>query len=395
VQRAQAPHRPLTLHQYRLTQPQYPSAITDDGTWNTTGPDAWTSGFFPGVLWQLYNLTGKPEWREHAEDWNEKLANRQRDWSLQHDFGFVYLPSFGEEYAATQSEKARLQVLAAAEATAWAFNPATNSSRTFEGWDPVGSTGGFRQLVIIDHMMNIEILLEGTRLGGPRSYIDKSNSSWVDMAVAHAKAVAKNHIRTDGSTYHVVEYNPVRGTVNKKYTYQGHTHESTWSRGQAWAMAGFVKMYAATKRPEFLHIAEQLSDKWLGMLAAQTGPNGIRGGWVPKWDFNAPYESKLDGPMDSSAAAVAAMAFLQLSELQGANTTCSRRFLCAGINTLRYLSNSQYLARAGGKGGALLQHGTLNKPHGRDIDTGLIFGDYYLLKALQICRRIPGCVGAL
>lgn len=68
--------------------------------------------------------------------------------------------------------------------------------------------------------MNIEVLMAGARLGGPRSWIDASPTAWTDMAVAHAKTVAKNHIRPDGSTYHVVEYNPVRGTVNKRYTYQ-------------------------------------------------------------------------------------------------------------------------------------------------------------------------------
>jgi hypothetical protein len=56
----------------------------------------------------------------------------------------VYLPSFLEQYAATGDAEARRQVLAAAEATAWAFNPATNSTRTFEGWDPPASTEDFR-----------------------------------------------------------------------------------------------------------------------------------------------------------------------------------------------------------------------------------------------------------
>ncbi len=203
----------------------------------------------------------------------------------------MYLPSFGEEYSATGSEQARLQVLAAAEATAWAFNPATNSTRTFEGWDPPGATEDFRQLVIMDHIMNIEILMKGAELGGPKSWLDVGPQAWIDMAVAHARTVAKHHVRPDGSTYHVVEYNPVHGTVNKRYTYQGYADESTWSRGQAWAMAGFAKMYAATRKPEFLETAKVVADKWLGLLGAQEGP--VRGGWVPKWDFNAPYEPEV------------------------------------------------------------------------------------------------------
>lgn len=56
----------------------------------------------------------------------------------------MYLPSFGEAYAATGSEQARRQVLAAAEATAWAFNEDANATRTFEGWDPPAATEDYR-----------------------------------------------------------------------------------------------------------------------------------------------------------------------------------------------------------------------------------------------------------
>jgi hypothetical protein len=58
--------------------------------------------------------------------------------------GFLYLPSFGEMFEATGSEEARRQVLAAAEATAWAFNPDTGSLRTFEGWEPPEATNKFK-----------------------------------------------------------------------------------------------------------------------------------------------------------------------------------------------------------------------------------------------------------
>ena len=274
-----------------LSPDQFPYASDDGDGWTTTAANTWTSGFFPGVLWNLYNLTGKAEWRKHAQRWTDRLADQQRDWALQHDFGFVYLPSFGEAHAATGADEARRQVLAAAEATAWAFNPATNSTRTFEGWDPPATTEDYRHVVIMDHIMNVEVLTEGARLGGPRSWFDAAPQDWVDMAVAHARMVAKNHVRPDGSTYHIVEYNPVRGTINKRYTYQGYADDSTWSRGQAWAMAGFSKIYKATGLPEFWDAARAVSDRYLSLLMAQEGAG--KGGWVPKWDFNAPYEPEV------------------------------------------------------------------------------------------------------
>jgi hypothetical protein len=47
------------------------------------------SGFFPGVLWQLYELGGRsePAWAERARTWQAGLAGRQRDFGAQHDFG--------------------------------------------------------------------------------------------------------------------------------------------------------------------------------------------------------------------------------------------------------------------------------------------------------------------
>ncbi len=102
---------------------------------------------------------------------------------------------------------------------------------------------------------------------------------------------------------------------------------------------------------------------------------------------------QFNGPMDTSAAAVAALAFLQLAEAQG-NTTCGRRYLGAGINTLRALGTSQYLASPSENGGAALLHATGNRPQDFVLDMGIVFGDYYLLEAVEICRRLPGCIGA-
>jgi hypothetical protein len=45
------------------------------------------AGFWPGVLWQLHALTGKPIWAEKAQLWQKNLANKQREFTTQHDWG--------------------------------------------------------------------------------------------------------------------------------------------------------------------------------------------------------------------------------------------------------------------------------------------------------------------
>src|SRR4029453_18965785 len=86
--------------------------------------------------------------------------------------------------------------------------------------------------VIIDNMMNLEILFSGARSGG--------GATWCDMAVNHARTTRAQHGRADGSTYQVVNFDPATGAVKDKGTHQGHDDESTWSRGQAWAIHGFA-----------------------------------------------------------------------------------------------------------------------------------------------------------
>jgi unsaturated chondroitin disaccharide hydrolase len=72
-------------------------------------------------------------------------------------------------------------------------------------------------------MINIHMLVWGAKHVGPaqdlRMDADPA-TTWMQMAIAHARQVTKNHIRPDGSTYHIVEYNPFEGTVNRRYTYQ-------------------------------------------------------------------------------------------------------------------------------------------------------------------------------
>jgi len=107
----------------------------------------------------------------------------------------------------------------------------------------------------------------------------------------------KNHYRPNYSTWHVVDYDPVDGTVRHKNTHQGYSDESTWSRGQSWGIYGFVMCYRETNDPKYLHQAE----KALEFVANH--PHYPEDG-VPYWDYDAP-----DIPntcRDASAAAILA-----------------------------------------------------------------------------------------
>ena len=103
------------------------------------------------------------------------------------------------------------------------------------GWQ---SERGWECPVIIDNMMNLELLFEATKLSG--------DSTFYHIAVNHADRTLKEHFRTNGSCYHVIDYSLADGMVRHRQTAQGYADESTWSRGQAWAIYGYTVCYRET-----------------------------------------------------------------------------------------------------------------------------------------------------
>jgi unsaturated chondroitin disaccharide hydrolase len=198
-------------------------------------------------------------------------------------------------------------------------------------------------------------------------------AEWYNMAVSHALKTRQEHVRPDGSTYHVVTFDPATGLVRSKGTAQGYSATSTWARGQAWAIYGFTMTYRETGDARFLDTARRTADYFLAHLPSAQ---------VPYWDFQAP--NIPNEPRDSSAAAIAASGLLELSRLEP-DVIRQHNYLSGALAMLGALASPAYLAE-GTANSAILLHGTNNKPGG-DYDTGLIWGDYYFLEALLRAQR--------
>ncbi len=336
-----------------ISSTRYPSTTNSAGEWATTGAGSWTSGFFPGCLWLLYDWSAEPRWRTDAETWLVELEDEKNDTST-HDVGFKIFTSFGNAYRLTGDETYRQVVLTAAASLATRYSPIVGAIRSWNG--PTSSD--FR--VIIDNMMNLELLFWSARNGG--------DPVWYDMAVSHALKTREHHVRADGSTYQLVNFDPATGAVQAKGTVQGHDVESTWSRGQAWAVHGFTMSYRETGDSRFLDTARQAADYFVTHLPLDS---------VPYWDFELPSFS--GEPRDSSAAAIAAAGLLELARLEP-DPLRSAGYLDAARDILTSLASPAYLAEGTGNDAVLL-HGTANRPDER-FDTGLIYGDYYFLQGL-------------
>jgi unsaturated chondroitin disaccharide hydrolase len=315
----------------------------------------WTSGFFAGNLWMVYELTGDEKWKQHALDFTLPLEDEQWDGGT-HDLGFKMFCSFGKAWQFTGDSAYRDILIQSAQTLATRFNPAVGSIRS---WDH--NTDKWDFPVIIDNMMNLELLMWAAKETG--------DENLKNIAVIHAQTTTKNHFREDNSSYHVIDYNPETGEVENRHTHQGFSHESAWSRGQAWGLYGYTMMYRETGMQEFLIQAEKIAEYILSQP-------GVSEGKIPYWDFNAP--NIPNEPYDASAGAIIAAALFELADYS------ANSILYNGVagKLLATLSSSEFLAPVGENAGFLLEHSTGHLPHNSEIDVPIVYADYYFLESI-------------
>jgi len=341
-----------------------------DGASISSNTSWWTSGFYPGSLLYLYEYSQDTQLLELAKEKLALLEKEKRNTST-HDLGFMLYCSFGNALRITGDTAAYRDVLlTAAESLSTRFNPATKTIRSWEGWNfPV----------IIDNMMNLELLTQATsKLGGDQKYYD--------IAVTHANTTMRNHYRADHSAYHVIDYNPETGDIIGRKTAQGALDESTWARGQAWGLYGYVMMYRETADSTYLDFAKNIE---AFLFNHPNMPENL----VPYWDFDSPdlqqdspYAARHRTTRDASAAAILASALIELSTCADGDEQTD--YLGKAERILQTLSSQPYKAEIGSNGGFILRHSVGSIPHGSEVDVPLTYADYYYIEALMRYRRL-------
>jgi len=354
---------------------RYPFGALNGATeYQRTGPSGWTSGFFPGELWLLFDRTKQSRWLDLAREWTNGVLPMAR-FRGSHDLGFmVGIPTslgFALEPGAT---------------TRAAYAPQV---RAIKSSDYGGKWG-----VIIDSAMNAPMLIEaGERLGGAEG--DRLKA----IGIGHMRTLARDFIRPDGSTYHRLAYDPRTGDLLGPIPGQGlNSRTSTWARGQAWAIAGFSQAYERTGDPVFLDAALRTSITWMEHVPA---------GCVPAWDFDLANSA---APRDSSAVAIAASGMLHLADaiearVPGAvpspgaspdpssspssssssapSSALTRSQVLRGyaLKALGTLANPSWTTENSANPGILLRqtHSVPAEPR----EGSYVWGDYYLLDALS------------
>ena len=419
-------------HQARSALPEaFPEIVPQDeesdGTYDLRPAEFWTCGFFPGTMYaileRLVRYPGSvhiPAWidrhRLHSQfndlchEWDHAIRKMDSRTDT-HDIGFIVMPSLRADYELHGNRSSLNSIINAARSLATRYVP---SARAIRSWDLLKKEDveilsmEDNVIVIIDSLCNLDLLYYAAH--------HAQDHALAKIATAHAETLLRSHLRREPtstsssaiaysgqwySTCHVANLDPHTGVIKDQLTAQGYHRDSTWSRGQAWAILGYAETYIWTKDERFLWTACGLAEFFLSRL--EDVPRNVRRGRnVPLWDFDAPIDDEEDPLRDSSAGVIAANGMLILSQSFAglSQFALSSHFLQASLaivqDTLDYalapekahlvtIPNQPIAAEdvvPGSRFDGLLKFGTANNnsyANKRYSNHALVYGDYYLV----------------
>ncbi|KQN96187.1 glycoside hydrolase family 88 protein [Paenibacillus sp. Leaf72] len=343
---------------------QFPHASVN-GVYVLEAAHWWTAGFWPGLLWLLYQDENSrtERYKELAEACELKLDEVIMGYDrLDHDIGFMWTLTSVARYKLLGEEDSRRRALLAANLLCGRFNI---QGRYIRAWNPWREGERNDGLAIIDCMMNLPLLYWASRT--------TEDPRYKHLAMAHADTVLEHFIRPDGSVYHIVEFDPQSGEVAAKHGGQGFAAESAWSRGASWAIYGMALSYAHSGEQRYLDAAKRTAHFFLANLPEDS---------VPHWDFRLP--DGVETYRDSSAGACAACGLLAIADVvPEVERELYRR---AGERILKSLYENYGAWADDAQEEGLVLHGTSHYPERKNLDVPLIYGDYFFTEGLSKLR---------
>ncbi|HYC96125.1 MAG TPA: glycoside hydrolase family 88 protein, partial [Sphingomicrobium sp.] len=325
----------------------------------------WTNGFWTGMMWLAWEMTGKDAYREAAEDnvlsFVERLERRAN--VDHHDLGFLYTLSACAAHQLTGSETGRAAGLQAAKLLLGRYDPV---AKVVQAWGDMRDPAQ-RGRMIIDCNLNLPLLFWASRETGERSF--------AEAATRHLEQAARYLVRPDASTYHTYFIDTATGEPRFGSTHQGYSDDSCWARGQAWGIYGFALGGVHTGNRDYFELAARLASYFLNRLPEDG---------VCCWDLIFTDNNRT--PRDSSAAAIAACGLLELVKALPISDPRRETYASWAWRIVKHLG-SAYLAPIEGSN-ALLLHGVYHMPNGAGVDEACIWGDYFYLEALMRLRHV-------
>jgi len=347
----------------------FPWTGVDGGDYKRSNHQDWTEGFWSGLLWLSYEATGDKVFRDAAVRTVHSFEERLNQFKVldHHDIGFLYLPSAVAWWMIEGEEEGKALGLRAADTLLKRWREVGGY---IQAWGPAGDqTNGGR--IIIDCLLNLPLLYW--------AYEKTGDAKYLDVAVAHAEISRRFLVRGDDSSFHTFYFDQETGEAYRGGTHQGYSDGSTWTRGQAWGIYGFILSYKYTGDVRYLETSRRMAHYFITHL-----PEDL----VTYWDFDAPIEAGT--PRDSSATAIACCGMLELIGSLTNDDPDKAYFEKAVISSMTSLTEN-YLTSDDPNAEGLLRHGSYHVRGNMSPDDYVIWGDYFYMEALmRLVKEVPG-----
>jgi unsaturated chondroitin disaccharide hydrolase len=344
---------------------RFPMPSSVGGIYQAMDNTEWTNGFWTGMLWLAYELSGSVQFRGAALGHVASFDQRQRDRIAtdHHDLGFLYSLSCVAGYKLTGSEQAREAALGAARLLLERYYPGAGIIQAWGDLDDPAQRGR----MIIDCNLNLPLLYWASETSGDTRFRDAANR--------HIEQAARHIVRADGSTFHTFFFDAETGHPREGKTHQGFADDSCWARGQAWGITGFPLVARHNGDTRLLELSKVVANYFLNRLPADG---------ICHWDLIF-----TEGPeeRDSSAAAVAACGLLELAASLPLLDPLRAEYEHAAAGIVMTLAE-HYANQDAAPGAGLLRHAVYHKPNRIGVDESCIWGDYFYLEALVRLTRI-------
>lgn len=360
------------VQQVRRNLPQFTAHCQNHSSVHNQYPtcenNQWTCGFWPGEIWLAYEATQDETFRRSGDILVESFSHRIRH-KIEvdhHDMGFLYTPSCTAAYQLTGNETARTAALLAADQLTKRFH---ETGEFLQAWGALGAADNYRY--IIDCLLNVPLLYWASEQTGDARY--------ADIAKRHTATCLKHSIREDGSTFHTVFMNAETGQFLRGETCQGYRADSSWARGQAWAVYGTALSYARAQNPEYKQAFDRVLAYYLTRLPAD---------FIPYWDLI--FSDGDAQPRDSSSACIVACGLLEMARHVPSEE--GARYTHLACQMLQALWDG-YVVKDPARSNGLVLHGTYSKksPYNtctqEGVDECVSWGDYFYMEALTRLTR--------
>ena len=341
-------------HNLELLGEEYPTPATFSNEYKIMDNTEWTNGFWTGMLWLAYELTGEEKYKEVAEK-NVRSFIHRIDNLIEvnhHDLGFLYTPSCVSAYKLTGDFKARDAAIKAARYQ--------KTGKFIQAWGELGARDNYR--LIVDCLLNIPLLFWASEETGDKEF--------AEMAKEHFKTTVKNAIRPDASAFHTFYFDPETGEPAYGKTRQGYSDDSAWARGQAWLIYGIALCNAYYPVDTNVEYFQAVTNYFLNRLPEN---------YVCYWDLI--FDDTSGQPRDTSAAAIAVCGINQMAKEVPDNEKLQEYEVWA--DRILYNLITHYTEQKAKGVIALLNEGVYSWHSGKGVNEGNIWGDYFYLEALM------------